>query len=204
MLSWHKFRHGTTAIAESPSLRDKSVSFGFGLDATPRPTTHTGLSNHYNRTHDIKASLPAIPGSELSSGSGSDADENSENSVESRYPKPGVSKVVRFETTKDMDSKFKDNEYTCKVDQTVLEVFEPIPFADDEDVPVISNVQTDTGSICADDAAQAVNDVLVRREIAKWEQKVAATTTHNEVKKIAPLAKAIINGKQIMQICLKL
>lgn len=201
MLSWHKFRHGTTAIAESPSLRDKSVSFGFGLDSTPRPTTHTGLSNHYNRSHDIKGSLPAIPGGDYSSGSGSDGDENSENSIDMKYPKPGVSKVVRFETKREMDSEFKDNEYTCKVDQTVLEVFEPIPYADDEDVVVMSNVRSDTGSICADDSAQAVNDVLVRREIAKWEQKVAATTTSitamatHEVKRIAPLAKAIINGE---------
>lgn len=199
MLSWHKFRHGTTAIAESPSLRDKSVSFGFGLDTAPRPTTHTGMSNHQHRSYDTtKGSLPAIPGGDHSSGSGSDeGDETSENSIESRYPKPGVSKVVRFESTGEMDKEFKDNEYTCKVDQTVLEVFEPIPYADDEDVVP---TEMSTGSVCAeDDPAQAVNDVLVRREIAKWEQKVAATTTmttaHPEVKKIAPLVKAITSGE---------
>lgn len=172
------------------------MSFGFGLDTTPRPTTHTGLTNHYNRSHDIKGSLPTIPGGDHSSTSESD----SETSVETQYPKPGVSKVVRFETSKEMDREFRDNEYTCKVDQTVLEVFEPIPYADDEDVTVVSNVRsaTDTSLSVSEDSAQAVNDVLVRREIAKWEQKVAATANASamlEVKKMAPLAKAIVNGQ---------
>lgn len=195
MLSWHKFRHGT-AIAESPSLRDKSVSFGFGLDTTPRPTTHTGMPNH-TRSHDIKGSLPAIRGGDQSSGSGSEVDENSETtSIETRCAKPGVSKVVRFETSKEMESQFKDNEYTCKVDQTVLEVFEPIPYADDEDVALTSNVRSESGSVCAEESAQAVNEVLVRREIARWEQKVAASAYVPETKKVASVAKGVnVSGK---------
>uniref|UniRef100_A0A182JYG2 Connector enhancer of kinase suppressor of ras n=1 Tax=Anopheles christyi TaxID=43041 RepID=A0A182JYG2_9DIPT len=57
--------------------------------------------------------------------------------------KAGVSKVVRFESSSKADQCHVDTKYTCKVDSTVLETFEPIPYVD-EDLPTVVNPPTVT------------------------------------------------------------
>lgn len=193
MIFWHDLRHGS-AMAESPSLRDKSVSFGFGLDTTPRPTTCLGISgSSASKSNEGKTPITTNPTSHLAVPpivapiSSSDEDE------ERRRSKPSVSKVVRFDSSQELKD-YKDSEYTCNVQNTVLELYDPLPFVDDDEVMTESNVLQEVGRLAIDmeidePPTQAVNDVLVRREIAKWEQKVAANEV---VKKIQP--KEVLSG----------
>lgn len=131
---WHE-RQSKLLSNDPQSLRDKSLSFGFGLEMAPRPTTCLGMVSgpgnavgssepgKLNSFAGLKGSLPDIipPNDPQKSG-----DEKSEN-----Y-KPGISKVVRFESNMKFEECHVDTKYTCNVDNTVLETFEPIPYADEE------------------------------------------------------------------------
>ncbi|ETN62892.1 connector enhancer of ksr [Anopheles darlingi] len=150
--------------SEMQSLRDKSVSFGFGLEMAPRPTTtclglvpmnegegDTGAPGKCASFGGLQSSLPDIIPSEvnrsrpevspnersvLGSG-GKSARDGPEQNGESDAYKAGVSKVVRFESSSKADECHVDSKYSCKVDSTVLETFEPIPYVD-EDLPVVT------------------------------------------------------------------
>lgn len=116
---WIENKGGGTDHPPSPSLRDKSVSFGFGLEITPRPTTCIGMSNvKYGNEFVDKKQLRQI------------AEQPNEQLFSS---KPGVSKVVRFDSSMKAEDYPLDGKYTCNVQNTILETFEPIPFADEED-----------------------------------------------------------------------
>lgn len=128
---WHERKNGAqNGDPSSPSLRDKSVSFGFGLEIAPRPTTCLGLTNGKligSFSQDLKLGV---------------------NSGDSKKPggeeksKPGVCKVVRFDANMKYEDYPVDQKYTCNVENTILETFEPIPFVDDEDAsPTISIVE---------------------------------------------------------------
>lgn len=63
VIFWHEISHSMDQ--ESPSLRDKSVSFGFGLEMSARPTTCIGIHNVNNSSdkygdfeNALKGSLP--------------------------------------------------------------------------------------------------------------------------------------------------
>lgn len=91
---------------DSPSLRDKSISFGFGLEISPRPTTYIGMSNSNinGKVNDFSCkngSLPEMTSEKL---------KNNE-SCKVEKTKTGVSKVVRF----DSNMKFE----TCHIDTKV-------------------------------------------------------------------------------------
>ncbi|XP_058451809.1 uncharacterized protein LOC131430676 isoform X2 [Malaya genurostris] len=138
---WHE-RQTKVSPNDPQSLRDKSVSFGFGLEMAPRPTTCLGMANasangvivngqnKFNSFGGLKGSLPDIVPQEKF-GSPNDHSKNGSTPEGDEY-KPGVSKVVRFESNMKFEECHIDTKYTCNVDNTVLETFEPIPYADEE------------------------------------------------------------------------
>lgn len=129
---WHE-RQSKLLSADPQNLRDKSLSFGFGLEMAPRSTTCLGMvpgngvgssePGKLNSFAGLKGSLPdIIPPNEIDKPIDEDSDEY----------KPGISKVVRFESNMKFEECHVDTKYTCNVDNTVLETFEPIPYADEE------------------------------------------------------------------------
>lgn len=126
----------------SPSLRDKSVSFGFGLEfAPPRPTTCLGISTSNAKFRDITG-----------------CDSKDSKKTESRS-KPGVSKVVRFDSKLDASYPALDEKYICNVEDTIIETFEPIPFADEEEDSGFKDHQT----IEVQPTVQTVNVATIAR-----------------------------------------
>lgn len=123
---WLESRTGPGGDPSSPSLRDKSVSFGFGLEITPRPQTCIGISGGGNAKFgsdmklfgDSKKLCQVV--------------EQPNEEQESIF-KSGVSKVVRFDSNMKVEDYPFDEKYTCNIQNTILETFEPIPFADEED-----------------------------------------------------------------------
>ncbi|XP_059613037.1 uncharacterized protein LOC132259421 [Phlebotomus argentipes] len=101
--------------------KDKSVSFGHGLEIAPRPNTFIAL----------KGSLPEIMsekcGEEKQERKESERQEDSDSARRS-----GVSKVVRFDA--DLEEFDSENNCTFNVDNTVIETFEPIPYADEDEL----------------------------------------------------------------------
>ncbi|XP_073811375.1 connector enhancer of ksr [Musca autumnalis] len=123
---WIESKSGVGGDPSSPSLRDKSVSFGFGLEINPRPTTCIGISGGPNSKYVSEFSDKKLR---------QIVEQSSEKSLSS---KPGVCKVVRFDATMKAEDYPLDEKYTCNVQNTILETFEPIPFADEEEDAVES------------------------------------------------------------------
>lgn len=140
------FWHETRMDQDSPSLRDKSVSFGFGLEMTARPTTCIGIGNvnaPIGRLADFganyKGSLTRVNGTKMNDGDDVPSMENGCEKFELAKPpgpKPGISKVVRFNANQVTGDESKtDNKFTCQIDTTIVETFEPIPYVDDDEGP---------------------------------------------------------------------
>lgn len=142
---WHE-RFTRDTADDSPSLRDKSISFGFGLEIAPRPTTCLGIGSSPGGVAKftefagaLKGSLPEIQLDKCKH-KAADGSKNDRHDVQcltndnhEEMSKPGISKVVRFDSNKDV-YEYKDSKYSCNVDNTILEVFEPIPYVDEEDL----------------------------------------------------------------------
>lgn len=185
---WHEHRGGASRAAgagrmeqDSPSLRDKSVSFGFGLEMTARPTTCIGIQNvnaPLGRFADFslnsKGSLPKMNGGKkiwerrLDNGPPAEIQ-----LAKPPTPKLGISKVVRFDANMRQGSEMADDKYTCKIDTTIVETFEPIPYVDEDDaVPPAPPSDARGGAIQPDailkstatDLAEAVNVVVINKE----------------------------------------
>uniref|UniRef100_A0A0A1WLL9 Connector enhancer of kinase suppressor of ras 3 n=1 Tax=Zeugodacus cucurbitae TaxID=28588 RepID=A0A0A1WLL9_ZEUCU len=124
----HKPKAGIVCDPSSPSLRDKCKSFGFGLELTSRPKTCIGMGGKNDGANEIQDVFNK-------SKTNADGVENGENSLE--RSKPGVSKVVRFDANMKYEDYPVDQKYTCNVENTILETFEPILFADEEDKDVL-------------------------------------------------------------------
>jgi connector enhancer of kinase suppressor of Ras 2 len=140
---------------DSPSLRDKSVSFGFGLELTPRPTTclgigaNNGAAGHSNNGDGVlNGSLPEMMTSEKKM---------------SAEKKPGISKVVRFESTVKLEEQHVDTKYTCNVDNTVLETFEPIPYVDEEE----KVLEPEPVAVVEAPQVEAASVVVINREVVR-------------------------------------
>lgn len=157
---WHDHKAGTAGDPASPSLRDKSVSFGFGLEITPRPTTCIGIGGN-NGSGNGKFS------GDVKSGGGGFGDSlnklrqvveqpNEEQQQQEVTSKPGVCKVVRFDANMKVEDYPVDEKYTCNVQNTILETFEPIPFADEED---------------EDDVLQALKNITSGKKNLNTEEK---------------------------------
>lgn len=104
--------------------------------------------------------------------------ENDAENDEEQNLKSGVSKVVRF------DASMQDTEYTCKIEETIIESFTPIPYADDDenDQKTLNNTKTSGKSLCNQqntagansklenlnsNVVEAINEVLINRETVK-------------------------------------
>ncbi|XP_037046190.1 uncharacterized protein LOC119081403 isoform X1 [Bradysia coprophila] len=135
VLFWHENRDRENSQESISQLRDKSVSFGFGLELATRPTTILGIGHSaHSRFADfpgLKGSMPEVPAKELSH-----IEESVDPKDEDHVSKPGISKVVRFDSAQ-IVNEYKDSQYSCNVDNTILEVFEPIPYVDDDDIDLI-------------------------------------------------------------------
>lgn len=133
--SWHERKpsgSGSAAKCDpgSPSIRDKSVSFGYGIDVSPRPNTVIGLQAKGSVDKKYRRFMEARKLKQLTESTV----ESEEQSQEQEESKPGVSKVVRFDANMRVeDYVVKNEQYTCNVENTILETFEPIPFADEGD-----------------------------------------------------------------------
>uniref|UniRef100_A0A1A9WNI7 Connector enhancer of kinase suppressor of ras n=1 Tax=Glossina brevipalpis TaxID=37001 RepID=A0A1A9WNI7_9MUSC len=152
---WHERKTGTVCDPASPSLRDKSVSFGFGLEITPRPTTCIGISsgmkggssgNLFTSSEGKKLRQVII--------------EQPLEEQQEEHSKPGVSKVVRFDAKMNVDEYNLDEKYTCNVENTILETFEPIPFADEEEEETIETLRNVPDK--ADKILEAIDKVCSR------------------------------------------
>lgn len=135
---WHEHKAGSGGDPSSPSLRDKSVSFGFGLEITPRPTTCIGIGTGASVKFgsDVKMGVTQFGDSKKLRQVVEQP--NEEMDVAS---KPGVCKVVRFDANMKVEDYPVNEKYTCNVQNTILETFEPIPFADEEDDDIIETLR---------------------------------------------------------------
>lgn len=110
VMFWHEYKSRSNAD-DSPSLRDKSVSFGFGLEIAPRPTTCLGIGNvtgcggvaKFNDFSGLKGSLPEMANEKVAGSSAAAAAATAtktDDAVGGKslmvLSKPGVSKVVRL------------------------------------------------------------------------------------------------------------
>lgn len=176
---------------DSPSLRDKSVSFGFGLDSNQRPSTCLGI-NEAIKSNRVKGSLPS-----MSINRKYDAieefDENSETQA------VAASEFIKFSSS-DSNQKYVDSRYTCSVKDTIIESIIPIPYADEDNVveseskaeiekdskippkpaPRISLLEKNSSS--GQQYVEAVNVVIVQKEEAKRGRldKSYSTPTYND------------------------
>ncbi len=91
---WHDRRSTKNGNGDSISLRDKCVSFGFGLEQTARPTTCIGIKEDLKSANADNGKSYTIDGFEQTS-------------------KGGASKVVKF------DSNLNLEEYKCHLDSKV-------------------------------------------------------------------------------------
>lgn len=110
LISWHE-RKEKEQMVDSPSLRDKSVSFGFGLELTPRPTTCLGISSN---SSTVKTSLPNINkniAEKVKKMTALEIVPDSKGEIFEQKLKTGVSKVVRF----DSNMKFDEYNHDSKV-----------------------------------------------------------------------------------------
>ncbi|GAB0093263.1 uncharacterized protein DMENIID0001_083420 [Sergentomyia squamirostris] len=135
--------------------KDKSVSFGHGLEIAPRPNTFISL----------KGSLPEI----MIDKSGEERIERPENeskieNTEDGTRRSGVSKVVRFDA--DLDDFDSENNCVFNVDNTVVETFEPIPYADEDIATSLDSGNVEPSHIATkmtpeSGLVQAINTALI-------------------------------------------
>ncbi|XP_075169510.1 connector enhancer of ksr [Haematobia irritans] len=142
---WIESKSGIGGDPSSPSLRDKSVSFGFGLEITARPTTCIGISGGPN----VKYASDFGDGKKLRQ----IIEQPNEQTFAS---KPGVCKVVRFDAGMKAEDYTLDEKYMCNVQNTILETFEPIPFADEEEDGGIESLRS------IQDKSEKILDTLER------------------------------------------
>lgn len=156
VLFWHEHRNRENS-QESISLRDKSVSFGFGLELTTRPTTILGIGhsggNKFNDFSGLKGSMPHMPAKESAN-----LDDSFNPKDDEVTSKPGISKVVRFDSAQ-IVNEYKDSQYSCNVDNTILEVFEPIPYVDDDEIDLLPLKRKTEQQKCDENVPQLTNRI---------------------------------------------
>lgn len=178
---------------DSPSLRDKSVSFGFGLDSNQRPSTCLGI-NEAIKSNRVKGSLPS-----MSMHRKYDAIEEFDENCETQGV-IGASKFVKIIPNEPNQKYDESSRYTCSVKDTIIESFIPIPYADEDIIvecesnidaekeskvppkpaPRISLLEKNSSS--GQQYVEAVNVVIVQKEEAKRGRldKSYSTPTYND------------------------
>lgn len=204
---WHE--HRNRMEQDSPSLRDKSVSFGFGLEMTARPTTCIGIQNASaagvgrmgDFGSDLKGSLPEMnivkkgaPAKRTNialtpSAVKVDGIVADERAMHGALSKPGISKVVRFDANMKKDENKADNKFTCKIDTTIVETFEPIPYVDEDDGPTPSA----NGPIVYDsklNSRDGRDDSATQKQAINGQTRIADILVKNEPVKRNPFSKS--------------
>lgn len=183
LVMWHNRKINKENL-ESPSLRDKSVSFGFGLELTQRPTT-LGITDNLS-VNRYKSSLPR-----LTNLRGNDTIFESD---EKQEPLISGVKNVRFDSNKSLDYN-SDSKYVCNVEDTIIESFIPIPYADEE--IIVDPIEIEEETIrdeppkpaprthvlnANEQYVEAVNAIVVNREVVKRGRldKSHSTPTYND------------------------
>uniref|UniRef100_A0A1L8DXV9 Putative membrane-associated guanylate kinase-interacting protein/connector enhancer of ksr n=1 Tax=Nyssomyia neivai TaxID=330878 RepID=A0A1L8DXV9_9DIPT len=151
--------------------KDKSVSFGHGLEIAPRPSTFMGL----------KGSLPEIMSTGEEKVERKDCDKQE---IDDGARRSGVSKVVRFDA--DLEEFDSENNCTFNVDNTVIETFEPIPYVDDDVSTSLdgSNVEqihmTATKMTPESGIVQAINTALITSKEAFRKSTRSSTSSSDD------------------------
>uniref|UniRef100_A0A1B0C891 Uncharacterized protein n=1 Tax=Lutzomyia longipalpis TaxID=7200 RepID=A0A1B0C891_LUTLO len=152
--------------------KDKSVSFGHGLEIAPRPNTFMGL----------KGSLPEIMSDMCGAEERVERKENEKQEADDDGARrSGVSKVVRFDA--DLEEFDSENNCTFNVDNTVIETFEPIPYADDDVAASIDGSNVEHSHVAATKmtpelgVVQAINTALIASKEASIRKQARACTS---------------------------
>lgn len=154
VLFWHEHRNRENNQTESSQLRDKSVSFGFGLEIATRPRTILGIGHSAaSRFNDFSGVKGSMHGKDSSL-----ADDSFEKQEDEVVSKPGISKVVRFDSTQ-IVNEYKDSQYSCNVENTILEVFEPIPYVDDDEIDLLPMKRQTEQQKCDENVPQTTNRI---------------------------------------------
>uniref|UniRef100_A0A182NF40 Connector enhancer of kinase suppressor of ras n=1 Tax=Anopheles dirus TaxID=7168 RepID=A0A182NF40_9DIPT len=226
--SWHERKGKPLLSSDLQALRDKSVSFGFGLEMSPRPTTTClGLTGGGGGASGVgvtagesgpgatkcssfgglKSSLPdivpheadtfVVPPNDRAIVGAKPGGATGREEGDSEAYKAGVSKVVRFESSSKADQCHVDTKYTCKVDNTVLETFEPIPYVD-EDLPTtaVASAPTVTERVKRFESFANRTPVLTNGQHAGSTSNSSAIGGLNPVS-IAPAVKPIPMQRQL-------
>ncbi|XP_070496306.1 CNK3/IPCEF1 fusion protein [Chironomus tepperi] len=169
---WHERRLNKDELGTG-NLRDKSVSVSFGLNS--RPATSMGLLKNSSNIDYFKKSSTNFINKSINTDTIHEND--GENDDELLILKSGVSKVLRFDSTQQQYE--QDSEYTCKIQETIIESFSPIPYADDDNITNQKNstnkadndqkliTTNKTFQTTKNNIVEAINDVIINREMVK-------------------------------------
>jgi connector enhancer of kinase suppressor of Ras 2 len=177
----------------------------FGLNS--RPATSLGILNNSSNIDYFKKSSANFMNNKKPMNNDIIHENDGEHDDEQLSLKSGVSKVVRFDS---MQQQYEqDSEYTCKIQETIIESFSPIPYADDDIIDqkhpnmlnaAMKKVENDQKIITANkkispiasnhDIVEAINDVIINREIVKrgkLDKSYSTPTYDNNESGIMPL-----------------
>lgn len=181
VIFWHEFNNQMDQ--DSPSLRDKSVSFGFGLEmSSSRPTTCIGIHNmggdrNGELASALKGSLPDMKPVKNSKATQSNDDaENRASAVDEQshpeddtQPKQARNRVVKFNTPDVLVNVTDSIPYADADDvEEIAELPEPVPRTTTTSSPTVVQIHTQPESpkakqSCNDaEFAETVNETLVR------------------------------------------
>ncbi|CAH1710993.1 unnamed protein product [Chironomus riparius] len=198
---WHERKHNKDELGTG-NLRDKSVSVSFGLNS--RPATSLGLLNDSNNIDYFKKSSANFF---IKKPINTDTihEHDGEYDDEMSILKSGVSKVVRFDSTQHQIQ--QDSEYTCKIQETIIESFTPIPYADDDNIidqknninQVIKKLENKDQNVITvnrisqtannQNLVEAINDIIINREMVKrgkLDKSFSTPTYNNESESLVP------------------
>lgn len=140
-----------------------------------RPSTSLGLLNNSSKIETFKKSSTIVTDRKaFNTIHENDAETDEEHSL-----KTGVSKVLRIDPNIQQEYN-QDSEYTCQVQETIIESFTPIPYADDDntDQKNISqkhslapseqkNFNKQKLQSNSPNVTEAINDVVINRELIR-------------------------------------
>lgn len=146
-----------------------------------RPATSLGLLNNSSNIDYFKKPSTNFTNKKVIN-TDTIHENDAENDDELLILKSGVSKVVRFDSTQQQCE--QDSEYTCKIQETIIESLSPIPYADDDNIidqkdpiNVIKKDENDQKLITTNNkisrtannhnVVEAINDVTINREMTK-------------------------------------
>lgn len=203
IIFWHEINNQVSQ--ESPSLRDKSISFGFGLEISDRPTTCIGIhnvGNPYDKYGEIanalKGSLPDMKHVKSNKSPQKNSIENSindklecgneSNSVDAdAQQKQSRNKMVKFSTEPDIvkETSLNGVDANAVSDKSVVNPLKA-PAEMSPNVRTVLLPSLPEKKICADtELAEAVNVALINsqrqnlNDLARWDANSDSNTGKN-------------------------